>query len=308
LPSFYRRYGGAVVSTSIDKSVYVTVNKKFDNRIRVSYSKTEEVGCVQEIDHKLVRESLCRLGIAGGIEITSISDIPSKGSGLGTSSSFTVGLLHALYAYQGRYVSAEDLARESCTLEIDICGEPIGKQDQYAAAYGGFNFITFKEDDTVSVDPIICLSETIERIQAGLISFYTGVTRSASDVLRRQNDIVGGNAAKQRTICRMVRLAYTLRDEVQKNNVEAFGELLHENWVLKKSLTEEISNSVVDGWYKKARDAGASGGKLLGAGGGGFLIFYAPPEDHEKVGKALSDLRRVDMRFNNSGSSIIFYR
>lgn len=307
LPSFYRKYGGAVVSTSISKYMYITVNKKFDDHIRVSYAKTEEVESVDQIEHKLVREALRMLEISGGIEITSIADIPSRGTGLGSSSSFTVGLLHALHAYKGQYVSAEDLASQSCIVEINRCGEPIGKQDQYAAAYGGFNLITFNPDETVSVDPIICRPDTIERLQARLVAFYTGITRSASDLLKKQKGIIEQNRTKQRILQDMVKLAYTLRAELQRNNVEALGDILHESWMLKKSITDGVSNPVIDKWYETARRAGAKGGKLLGAGGGGFLIFFVSDDRRENVIKALPEIRSVDLKFGQSGSRIIFF-
>ncbi len=307
LPSFYRSFGGAVVSKSVDKYVYVTVNPKFDNDIRVSYSKTEEVRCVSEIQHQLVREFLLMLGIRGGIEITSISDIPSRGTGMGTSSSFTVGLLHALHAYRDQYASAEQLAAESCEIELGRCQEPIGKQDQYAAAYGGFNLIQFHADDPVSVDPIICKPETIRAIESGLICFYTGITRSASNLLRNQSDLMKSSGDKQHTQQTMVKLAYSLEDELQRNNISAFGEILHENWELKKSISDDISTSAIDDWYSRAIGAGATGGKLLGAGAGGFLAFYAPPDRHEAVKAALSDLRPVPFAFENGDSRIIFY-
>ena len=306
LPVFYRKYGGAVVSTAINKFVYVTVNKKFDASIRVSYSKTEEAKSVEKIKHPLVRESLKMLGLAGGVEITSVADIPAKGSGLGSSSSFTVGLLHALHAFACRYASAEQLARESCEIEIERCGEPIGKQDQFAAAFGGFNFIEFNPDDSVSVEPIICQRETIRQLQSNTLVFYTGITRSASAILKNQQQIVGEEKAKQKVMRRMVQLARELKAELQKNNLEAFGEIIHENWELKRSLTSNISTTAIDDWYQRARRAGAVGGKLLGAGSGGFLMFYAPQEKHEPIAKALSDLRRIDFEFEPQGSRIIF--
>ena len=306
LPVFYRKYGGAVVSTAINKFVYVTVNKKFDASIRVSYSKTEEAKSVEKIKHPLVRESLKMLGLAGGVEITSVADIPAKGSGLGSSSSFTVGLLHALHAFACRYASAEQLARESCEIEIERCGEPIGKQDQFAAAFGGFNFIEFNPDDSVSVEPIICQRETIRQLQSNTLVFYTGITRSASAILKNQQQIVGEEKAKQKVMRRMVQLARELKAELQKNNLEAFGEIIHENWELKRSLTSNISTTAIDDWYQRARKAGAVGGKLLGAGSGGFLMFYAPQEKHESITKALSDLRRIDFEFEPQGSRIIF--
>jgi D-glycero-alpha-D-manno-heptose-7-phosphate kinase len=306
LPVFYRKYGGAVVSTAINKFVYVTVNKKFDERIRVGYSRTEEARTVEKIKHPLVRESMKMLGLGGGIEITSIADIPAKGSGLGSSSSFTVGLLNALHAYACRYASAEQLARESCEIEIERCGEPIGKQDQFAAAFGGFNFIEFYPDDSVSVEPIICRRETVQQLQTNTLVFYTGITRSASTLLKTQQEVVAAEKSKQKVLRQMVALARQLKAELQKNNLQAFGEIIHENWELKRSLTDAVSNQLIDGWYARARKAGAIGGKLLGAGSGGFLMFYAPRERHEAIQKGLQELRRVDFDFEQQGSKIIF--
>lgn len=306
LPAFSRRFGGAVVSTAIDKYVYITVNPKFDHRIRVSYSKTEEVESVAKIRHPLVRESMKLLGLDGGIEITSIADIPSRGSGLGSSSSFTVGLLHALHAYCGRHASAQQLASEACAIEIEKCGEPIGRQDQYAAAFGGLNFIQFHPDDSVSVDPLVCRRETLVRLRENILVFFTGITRRASGILKNQQKAVAGQRSKQRALKRMVEFAHELREELQKNNLDAFGELLHENWKLKRSITPEISTRQIDAWYETARKEGAVGGKLLGAGSGGFLMFYAPRERHDAIAHALSGLRRVAMGFEPQGSKIIF--
>ena len=306
LPSFYRKHGGAVVSTAINKFVYITLNEKFDHRIRVSYSRTEEADTVAEVQHPLVRESMKLLDVKGGIEITSVADIPSKGSGLGSSSAFTVGLLHALHAYSGRYASAEQLAREACAIELERCGEPIGKQDQYAAAFGGFNFIEFNADDSVSVEPILCKRETLLQLQDNIIVFYTGISRSASAVLKNQEDAVAASEAKQKTLQRMAQLARDLKTELQRNSIAAFGDVLHEGWELKRSITSEISSSEIDNWYAAARNAGAIGGKLLGAGSGGFLMFYAPGERHEAIAHALSGLRRIPMRFEPQGSRIIF--
>jgi D-glycero-alpha-D-manno-heptose-7-phosphate kinase len=306
LPVFYRKHGGAVVSTAINKFVYVTVNQKFDDRIRLSYSKTEDAKSAEKIKHPLVREAMQMLGIRGGVEITSIADIPAKGTGLGSSSSFTVGLLNALHAFANRYASAEQLAQESCRIEIERCGEPIGKQDQYAAAFGGFNLIEFNPDDSVSVEPIICKRETLQQLQANTIVFYTGITRSASALLKTQQAAVGAEKAKQKAMKKMVDLAHVLKAELQKNNLNAFGEIIHENWELKRSLTSGVSSDAIDGWYARARKAGAIGGKLLGAGSGGFLMFYAPKERHEAVARELKELRRMDFQFEPQGSKIIF--
>lgn len=306
LPVFYRRFGGAVVSTAINQFVYVTVNKKFDQKIRLSYSRTEEASSVARIRHPLVREAMMMLGIQGGIEITSIADVPSKGTGLGSSSSFTVGLLHALHAYSGQHVGAEQLAREACQIEIDRCAEPIGRQDQYAAAFGGLNFIRFNRDDSVVVEPVICRQQTLEQIQANTLTFYTGITRSASSILQHQQSAVASEKKKQTVMRRMTELAGQLRRDLQANRAETLGEIIHEGWVLKKSLTPDISTDVIDQWYARARKAGAVGGKLLGAGAGGFLMFQAPRERHDAVAHALRGLRRVDFRFEAQGSRIIF--
>lgn len=305
LPVFYRKYGGAVVSTAIDRYVYVTVNKKFDDRIRVSYSRTEDARAVERIKHPLVREGMKLAGIDGGVEITSIADIPSKGSGLGSSSTFTVGLLNALHGYAGRHAGAEQLADEACQIEIERCGEPIGKQDQYAAAFGGLNLIRFNPDDSVAVEPIICRRETIEKLQAHILVFYTGVTRSASSILKHQSSALANEKKKCDITRKMADLAYQLCTELRQNRIEAFGEIIHEGWRLKKSLTGGITTDAIDDWYQKARQAGASGGKLLGAGAGGFLMFYAPPEKHAAINHALK-LKRTDFRFEPSGSRIIF--
>jgi D-glycero-alpha-D-manno-heptose-7-phosphate kinase len=306
LPVFYRRFGGAVVSTAINQFVHVTVNKKFDQKIRLSYSRTEEASSVARIRHPLVREALKMLGIGGGIEITSIADVPSKGTGLGSSSSFTVGLLHALHAYAGHHAGAEQLAAEACQIEIDRCAEPIGRQDQYAAAFGGLNFIRFNRDDTVAVERIICLPETLQQIQADTLTFYTGMTRSASSILRHQQSAVASEKKKQTVMRRMTELAGQLRLDLQANRADTFGEIIHEGWVLKKSLTPGISTDIIDQWYARARKAGAVGGKLLGAGAGGFLMFHVPRERHEAVVRALRGLRQVDFRFEAQGSRIIF--
>ncbi len=307
LPGFYREHGGAVVSTAIDKYIYVTVNRKFDSGIRVSYSVTEEVEHVGDIRHALVREALRFVGLDGGVEITTIADIPSRGTGLGSSSSFTVGLLNVLNAFQSRYVSSEELGRNSCHIEIDICREPIGKQDQYAAAFGGLNLIEFRPDESVRVSPIICRPDVLQQIESNTLVLYTGIERSASALLRQQASDMAASSNKRRSMQRMVEIAYLLQKELQSNNVDAFGDILHENWELKKSMTSGVSNGAIDECYDAARAAGALGGKLLGAGAGGFLMLYAPRETHGAIKAALHKLRPVEMGFERLGSRIIFY-
>ncbi len=308
MAAFYREGGGAVLSTAIDKYIYVTVNRKFDNGIRVAYSKTEEVNDAAQIEHALVRAALNHVGVDGGVEITTVADIPSKGTGLGSSSSFTVALLHALYAFTGRHATSETLAADSCRIEIDICREPIGKQDQYAAAYGGFNLYEFQPDEAVKVSPVICARTTLDRLQSHILMLYTGITRSASAILKEQGDGVSRDADKRRVLRRMVDLTYMMRDELQRDHLDSFGEILHENWELKKSLTSGISSGEIDAWYDAGMRCGATGGKILGAGAGGFLIFFAPPERHEAICHALPGLRPIDVSFERFGSQVIFYR
>ena len=306
LPSYYRRNGGAVLSTAIDRSVYVTVSRKFDNALRVSYSRTEEVAHASQIEHPLVREALALLGIEGGIEITSVADIPAKGTGLGSSSSFTVGLLNALHAYCGRHASAARLANESCLIELERCGEPIGKQDQFAAAFGGFNFIRFHPDDSVEVKKIVCPKSLMADLQARLIFFYTGLTRSASPILRQQSAEVATAGAKSDATGELVRLAEAAYSDLCAGNISSIGAMLHEAWRLKKQIVSGATCAVIDEAYQAAIDAGAEGGKLLGAGGGGFLMFLAPPERHDSIRGALPRLRETPFRFAADGSRIIF--
>ena len=306
LPAFYRRHGGAVLSTAINKYVYVSVNRKFDGGIRLAYSKTEEVSRLEEVEHRLVKATFERLGVGGGVEITTTADIPSRGTGLGSSSSFTVGLIQALSAYNGRHVSADELGSYSSEIEIERCGEPIGKQDQYAAAFGGFNLISFNPDDTVSVTPVLMQRDVRDLLEKRIIMFYTGIQRSASVILNEQSTSTADDAAKQMSLKRMVELANTLRDELQRGHVDSFGEILEENWRLKKSLASGISTGAINDWYDAARRHGALGGKLLGAGAGGFMMFYAPSERHSEIAQAIG-LRRVDFRFEALGSRVLFY-
>jgi len=307
LASYYKYKVGAVVSTAINKYIYITVNKKFDKLIRASYSITEFAKTPKKLKHELIREALLLLGLDGGIEITSISDIPSKGTGLGSSSTYIVGLLNALYAFRGKYISSESLAKQACYIEIEKCKKPIGKQDQYAAAYGNLNFIQFNPDDTVSVDPIICRKETKMRLQENLLMLYTGLTRSSSSILKEQNKSTISSSSKRDTLFQMVELAKELKKSLEQNKLDKFGDLLHQNWQLKKQMAEGISNKKIDEWYKKARKNGAIGGKILGAGGGGFLLLYAPKNTHQKICSALSDLCPIDFIFEPEGSKIIYY-
>ena len=307
IPRFYEKFGGAVLSTTIDKYVFVTCNPKFDNGIRVAYSKNEEVTHVDQIEHRIVRATLKLLEAGGGIEITTIADVPSRGTGLGSSSSFTVGLLHVLHAFQGRYASAARLAEEACRVELELCSEPIGKQDQYAAAFGGLNLFEFQCSGRVDVTPVMMLTERRQSLAQRIIAFYTGVTRSAGSILEAQSEGITRDIDKQRVLRRMAELAHIMKSEIESGNLDSFGEILHENWELKKSLAVGISNTQIDHWYDTARRHGASGGKILGAGAGGFLIFAADEDRHAEIAQALAGLRRVKLGFEPLGSRIIFY-
>lgn len=306
LPAFYRQEPGAVLSTSINKYIYITVNPKFDRKIRASYSRTEIVDSLEELQHELIREALKMVGIDGAIEVTSIADIPSRGTGLGSSSTYTVGLLNALYAHTHYLAGAERLAQEACQIEIDRCGKPIGKQDQYIAAYGGLQFIRFNPDESVFVDPVICRPETKERLQEGLLLLYTGLTRSADHILEEQSENTRDKADKQDSLRRMVGYTRQLREALIANDLGGFGEVLHANWMEKRRLASGISKPCIDEWYERARAHGAIGGKILGAGGGGFLLLYAPKERREQICNALPELRPISFRFSPQGSKLIY--
>jgi D-glycero-alpha-D-manno-heptose-7-phosphate kinase len=307
LAAHYRRHGGAVVSCAIDKFVFITVNARFDPGVRVSYSRTEDVANAAAIEHPLVRAAMLKLGIESGVEITSVADVPAKGSGLGSSSSFTVGLLHALYAYQGIYRSRADLGADACHIEIDICREPIGKQDQYAAACGGLNEIRFNPDDTVDVEPIITPHGFLDRFQASMMMFYTGITRSASAILEQQTRVLATDADKSALMRRMTDMVAPFRTALQAGDLSSIGELLDLGWKLKSGVTAGITNTTIEAMHARAREAGAFGGKLLGAGGGGFMLFCVPPEKRTAVSQALSEYRQVPFAINWTGSSIVFY-
>ena len=305
LPAYYNYDEGAVLSTTIDKYMYIIVNSKFDGNIRLSYSITEDVDNVDKIIHPIVRNTLKMLEMPGGIEIASMADIPSKGSGLGSSSSYTVGLLNALYAYKKNYINREDLGKLACHVEIDLCKEPIGKQDQYIAAFGGLNLIRFYSDESVSVEPVICKPEIVDKLQESILIFYTGRTRSASTLLRKQSKSMD-NSLKRTLIKEMVKLAFDLKYILENEDLDSVGELLDKNWRLKSQLVSGISDIQIDDWYQRGIKAGAKGGKLLGAGYGGFLMFFVPLEKQTNVIKALSDLKTIPFSFDNSGSEIAF--
>jgi D-glycero-alpha-D-manno-heptose-7-phosphate kinase len=303
LQAYYSRSQGSVVSTTINKYIYVTVNDFFDRKkIMAKHSRSEFVDDVKKIKHPIIRETLKLTGISRGIEITSMSDIPSS-SGLGSSSTFTVGLLNALYAYLNERKSPEDLAKEACNIEINILKEPIGKQDQYIAAYGGLRNILFNPDETVNVESIHLPASVKKELEDNLMLFFTRITRKARDILHEQRK---ETSKKMEFLDEMKELSFELKESLFKKDITRFGELLHKNWEYKKKLASGITNPVIERYYDKAMKSGALGGKILGAGGGGFLLFYVEKENQEKISKALHDLNEVKFSFENDGTKIVY--
>lgn len=300
--AYYQVEGGCVLSSSIDKYIFVTIKQRFDDYLRVGYTHTEIVETVGEIKHELIREALKITGIEKGVEITTMGDIPA-GTGLGSSSAVTVGALHAMYAYQAEIVPAEILAQQACEIEIDRLGKPIGKQDQYISAYGGLRLVEFQSDEKVSCRRVRLDPALERRLNESLLLFYTGVTRHAETILGEQRENVGHNLA---ALSEMKQMAYTARDLLCQGNLERFGCMLDEAWKLKKSLARHISNGAIEEAYEKARQAGALGGKITGAGGGGFLLLFCVPERREAVREALSGMRELPFRLTMDGSKVIF--
>ncbi len=306
METFYARHQGAVLSTTINKYMYISTHKFFfPDQIRVKYSQTETVNKLDELKHPILREAMMMTGINGGIEISSIADIPA-GTGMGSSSSFTVGLLHNLYAVKRQYVSHETLARQACEIEIERLGEPIGKQDQYAAAFGGLNIIYFNPDGSVRVEPLYIKNEIYDQLQRNLIMFYIGNQRKASHILAEQKR----NASQEEkfnTLKAMVSLVTDMRASLYNGELEDVGKILHENWMLKQKLASQITNPEIDEIYKSALKKGATGGKLLGAGGGGFMLFYCKEEKQQLLIDHFKSLRKFDFSFEREGSKLIYY-
>jgi len=303
IPDYYRTGYGAVTSSTIRKYMYVTVNRRFDKDLRVSYSKTEIVDHVDKLEHGIVREALKKVGLTEGVEVTTIADIPSKGTGLGSSSALAVGLLNALYAFKGYRASPKKLAEEACEIEIERLGEPIGKQDQYISAYGGLQHIKFNADETVILDPVICPPKTKRDIENHLLLFYTGRTRQSGDILTKQK---GNTKNNKDTLDKMRDQAEELFRSLTSLQVHRLGEILRDGWNLKKSLAKGISDEHIDELYEKALAAGAVGGKITGAGGGGFLILFVPPDKQWSVRNALAELREIEFKLEPQGSKIIY--
>jgi D-glycero-alpha-D-manno-heptose-7-phosphate kinase len=303
LPSYFMEEGGTnVLSSAIDKYIFVTIKKRFDAKIRVGWTRTEIVDSVDEIQHELIREAMRMTGIQKSVEITTMGDIPA-GAGLGSSSAVTVGALHAMYTQLGESITTDRLAKEACDIEINRLNKPIGLQDQYICALGGFRFLEFHPDGTVASECIELAPRLANRLNESLLLFYTGITRSADSILDEQKANIGNSRKLLHQIKHMACLA---REELLAGNLDIIGELLHESWMLKKQLASKVSNPTIDAIYDAALKAGAIGGKIAGAGGGGFFLLYCPYEKREAVRDALGTLEEVPFNLEPNGSKVIF--
>ena len=300
---YYEKGGGAVISSAIDKYIYVVIKERFDQKIRVGYTRTEMVDRIEQIEHELVRECLKLTGMTGGVEIATMADIPSEGSGLGSSSTVTVGLLHAMYAYQGILVTAETLAQQACHIEIDILGKPIGKQDQYIAGYGSLRRFDFHTDGTVGSEVVVLSEEKRRRFGESLMLFYTGITRRADVILSEQKANI---EEKRQSLDRIKGQVAEVEACLLSGSMYKIGRLLQAGWGWKKEMTGRISTPEIDALYERALDAGATGGKIAGAGGGGFLLLYCPPSHQEAVREALSEMKELPFSLERDGTKVIF--
>jgi len=306
LPSYYTQYGGFLISAAIDKYIYITVNKRFEKSIRVSYSSTEIADSFDDIKHPIVREALKHLKIDSGIEITSIADIPSN-TGLGSSSSFTVGLLNALHTYKNEKVNAKDLAEEACYIEIELLKEPIGKQDQYAAAFGGIICLEIDRLGSVKTIPLKLSEDSLDQLESNTLLFYTGIKRSASEVLGSQNKNASLNQEKVvQGMHQIKKIGLEIKEAFEKEDLETFGKLLDQHWQIKKTLSDKITQDKIDQWYEIAKKNGVLGGKLMGAGGGGFFMFYC---NNGKNGfrkkMEQEELKEMRFRLDFEGSKVL---
>ena len=302
LPDYYRHSGGRVLNCAIDKYIYVIVKQRFDDEIYVNYSKKEIVSSVVELEHELVREAMLMTGVERGVEITTLADIPSAGSGLGSSSAVTVGLLHALFAYQGQQVPAERLAELACAIEIERCGKPIGKQDQYIAALGGIRDLRFGQDGDVTAEELGLPAAERRALQQQIMLFYTGITRSANTILAEQNASIGGRLPQLDLLRDLAGFAV---DRLRSGDVDAIGPAVRESWEAKRKLASGVSNAQVDLAVSRALDAGAAGVKLTGAGGGGFLLVICPMERQRAVRRSLADMRELPVKLDRLGSRVV---
>lgn len=305
IDTFYKKHGGCVLSTTINKYMYITSHPSFDkNTTALKYSKTEIVQKLDDIEHNIFRECLKKERLEG-LEITSIADVPS-GTGLGSSSSFTVGLLQNLKCHKREYVSKEELASSACDMENNIVHTTNGKQDQYAAAYGGLNFYKFNKDGSVDVEPVLMNHEAFKQLEKNLIMLYVGGEHRASEILSEQSKNIVSAKDKEEGQKKIMEMTYTLKYELEHNNIDKVGEILDYNWKIKKTLANGISNKFFDEVYDKAIKAGAIGGKLLGAGGSGFFLFYVPEEKQKDFRKVMKDLPEMEFKFDHQGTTVIF--
>lgn len=302
LPGYYREHGGRVLNCAIDKYIYVIVKERFDDAIYINYSKKEIVSHVEDLGHELVREAMRMTGVARGVEITTLADIPSEGSGLGSSSAVTVGLLHALFAYQGRQVPAKELAERACEIEIERCGKPIGKQDQYIAAFGGIRDLRFGPGEEVVADELVLPAEQRRALQRQIMLFYTGITRSASTILAEQTAHIATTSPQLHLLRDLAGFAV---DRLRGDDVDAIGPAMRESWEAKRKLASGVSTSQIDDMVSRALDAGASGAKLTGAGGGGFLLVICPVERQAAVRRSLADMRELPVKLDRLGSRVV---
>lgn len=306
LPSYYSRFGGFVVSSTIDKYVYLIVKRRFEEAVRVSYSITEIVNGVDRIQHPIVREALNLLGPRHHLEIVSVADTPSK-TGLGSSGSFTVGLLHALHMLNGKNPSPRMLAEEACQINMDILEEPSGKQDEYVSAFGGFACLNISRDGGVEVSPLRIPADAAMELESKLLFFYTGIKRKASVVLQRQKCAVERDEAKAVEAMHSIKkIGFEVKRALERGDITEFGKLQHEHWLAKKSVSSKMSNPLIDKWYRIGLENGAVGGKIMGAGGGGFLMFYCD-DGRDRVRKAMAEegLEEVRFRLGSDGSKIM---
>lgn len=306
LPSYYRQHEGFLIAAAIDKYVYITLHEAFQKEIIIKYSKTERVRNISEIQHPIIRESLRLLDIRSeNFELASLADIPA-GTGLGSSSSFTCALLKALHTYNKTFVRPDGLAEEACRIELDILKEPIGKQDQYISAYGGINCFTFCKNDQVKTKELNISKETLYNLEDHLLLFFTGFSRSASNVLREQDEKSRKNDAAMIDNLHFIKeLGYRSKAAFEQGDLDEFARIMNVHWEHKKQRSNAMSNDRINTWYDLAMKNGALGGKLIGAGGGGFLMFYA--EDNKKLRKAMTreGLREIRFRFDFDGSKVV---
>lgn len=306
LPSFYNQSPGMVVSATIDKYIYISLNKKFDNSIRLSYSITENVDEVDDLKHDIVKHTLKYFDIHSGIEIASISDLPSNGTGMGASSAFAVGLIKAIEAYKfsNDYLHKASLAELACQIEIDLCKKPIGKQDQYASAYGSFNSHVF-ESKGVSTENLPIDLDTLNFLQDNLILLHTCKGRSADNILKNQSKRMTDNEKSFENVQVMVQLAKQFKNDLLKKDLKYFGEMLDFSWQLKKEVSDDISDSEIDQMYQESKLLGAKGGKILGAGGGGFMLLFADPSAQLRIRQVFRNNKPFNFKFEMNGSTIL---